>query len=159
MAKVETSLIGAAGEHFVLSRLLSKGFLAAQAPRGVRKVDILVNFLDGGEPCLIQVKARNTPGDGGWPMNQKHEHIRDEDLWYCFVDFEPEHPTVHVIPASVVADVLTEDHSTWLTEPGRNGQAHNDMSMRKLRPRTRGRADNWMDQYLENRAQLAPRED
>lgn len=63
--KIDTSLTGAAGEHLVLSRLLSKGFLAAQAPRGARKVDILVNFIDGGEPFLIQVKARQRGGDGG----------------------------------------------------------------------------------------------
>jgi hypothetical protein len=45
--KIDTSLTGAAGEHLVLSRLLSRGVLAAQAPRGARKADILVNFLDG----------------------------------------------------------------------------------------------------------------
>jgi len=48
--KQDKSLIGAAGEHLVLSRLLANGFLAAQAPRGTREVDILVNGIDGGEP-------------------------------------------------------------------------------------------------------------
>ena len=48
--KQDKSLIGAAGEHLVLSRLLANGFPAAQAPRGTRKVDILVNVIDGGEP-------------------------------------------------------------------------------------------------------------
>ena len=42
----DKNLVGAAGEHLVLSRLLSKGILAAQAPRGARKADILVNHLD-----------------------------------------------------------------------------------------------------------------
>ena len=51
----DKNLVGAAGEHLVLSRLLSKGILAAQAPRGARKADILVNHLDGKPPCLIQV--------------------------------------------------------------------------------------------------------
>jgi hypothetical protein len=49
----DKNLVGAAGEHLVLSRLLSKGILAAQAPRGARKADILVNHLDGKPPCLI----------------------------------------------------------------------------------------------------------
>lgn len=104
--KTDTSLVGAAGEHLVLSRLLTRGFLAAQAPRGVRKVDILVNFLDGSEPCLIQVKSRSRGSDGGWHMAAKHEDIVDPDLFYCFVDLQALHPTVHVMPSAVVASVL-----------------------------------------------------
>lgn len=69
--KIETSLTGAAGEHLVLSRLLSRGVLAAQAPRAARKADILVNFLEGGSPTLIQVKARQSGSDGGWHMSEK----------------------------------------------------------------------------------------
>lgn len=69
-SKNDSGLTGAAGEHLVLSRLLSRGFLAAQAPRGTRKADILVNFLDGGRPCLIQVKARQYGSDGGWHMQE-----------------------------------------------------------------------------------------
>jgi hypothetical protein len=53
----DKQLIGAAGEHLVLSRLLARGLLALQAPRGTRKADILVNPLDGGRPVLIQVKT------------------------------------------------------------------------------------------------------
>ena len=66
--KLDTTLTGAAGEHLVLSRLLQRSILAAQAPEGVRKVDILINFLDGGEPSLIQVKTRQYGSDGGWHM-------------------------------------------------------------------------------------------
>ncbi len=36
----DKTLIGAAGEHLVLSRLLEQGVLASQAPRGTRKADI-----------------------------------------------------------------------------------------------------------------------
>ena len=55
----DKALIGAAGEHLVLSRLLARGLLASQAPRGTRKADILVNPLDDGKPRLIQVKTRS----------------------------------------------------------------------------------------------------
>lgn len=152
--KIDTSLTGAAGEHLVLSRLLSKGFLAAQAPRGARKVDILVNFIDGGEPFLIQVKARQRGGDGGWHMGEKHESQPDEDLFYCFVDFEPQSPTVHVIPAKVVAETLKTDHQIWLDTPGKNGQAHNPTAFRRLRPNPNGKELGWMDEFLENWEQL-----
>lgn len=148
--KTDTSLVGAAGEHLVLSRLLTRGFLAAQAPRGVRKVDILVNFLDGSEPCLIQVKSRSRGSDGGWHMAAKHEDIVDPDLFYCFVDLQALHPTVHVMPSAVVASVLKKDHSTWLDTPGKSGQAHNPTNFRRLRPNCLAQENGWMDTYLEN---------
>lgn len=155
--KIDTSLTGAAGEHLVLSRLLSRGFLAAQAPRGTRKADILVNFIDGGEPFLIQVKARQRGGDGGWHMGEKHETQTEDDLFFCFVDFEPENPSVHVIPARVVAETIRLDHQIWLDTPGKNGQAHNPTNFRRLKPKPNGKESGWMDEYLENWAQLKKR--
>lgn len=147
--KTDTTLTGAAGEHLVLSRLLQRGIVAAQAPEGVRKVDILVNFLDGGTPCFIQVKARQFGSDGGWHMSVKHEAITDDDLFYAFVDFEPESPTVHLLPAKVVSKAITTAHQIWLATPGKNGQAHKATDMRRIGPKIPGQVDGWMGQYLE----------
>jgi hypothetical protein len=124
--------------------------LAAQAPRGARKADVLVNFLDGGTPALIQVKSRQSGADGGWHMSEKHEEQVDEDLFFCFVDFEPSSPTVHVLPARVVAETLRVDHQIWLDTPGRKGQAHNPTKMRRLRPNSNGKESGWLNAYLEN---------
>jgi len=155
--KVDTTLTGAAGEHLVLSRLLSRGVLAAQAPRGARKADVLVNFLDGGKPALIQVKSRQFGSDGGWHMSEKHENQTEEDLWFCFVNFEPTSPTVHVIPAPIVAQALKIDHEMWLVTPGRKGQAHNPSNMRRLKPKMSGQPEGWIAQYLENWDQIIKR--
>ena len=155
--QTDTTLTGAAGEHLVLSRLLQRGIVAAQAPEGVRKVDILVNFLDGGTPCFLQVKARQYGSDGGWHMSEKHETITDDNLFYCFVDFQPEHPTVHIIPAKVVARVITQDHQLWLDTPGKNGKAHNPNSMRRILPKALTMPEGWMDEYLENWDLISPR--
>ena len=154
--KTDTQLTGAAGEHLVLSRLLSKGFLAAQAPRGTRKADILVNFLDGGKPCLIQVKSRQYGSDGGWHMQEKHEHQAEEDLFFCFVDFEPEAPRVFVLPSGVVAEAIKTDYQMWLAEPGKNGQAHNPTKLRRLKPVMRGQEPGWLERHLEAWGLLQP---
>lgn len=154
--KNDTQLTGAAGEHLVLSRLLSRGFLAAQAPRGVRKADILVNFLEGGRPCLIQVKSRQYGSDGGWHMQEKHEKQEEEDLFFCFVDFEPESPQVYVIPAPVVSEAVKTDYELWLAEPGKNGQAHNPTKLRRLKPKMRGKEDGWLESYRERWELIAP---
>ena len=157
--KTDTALLGAAGEHLVLSRLLLRGFLAAQAPHNVRKADILVNHLDAKPPCLIQVKARSGKGaDGGWHMKQKHEDIVDKDMFYCFVDFGYEEAKIFVVPAKKVAEVVKESHATWLKQPGKNGKAHNDSDMRRIRNNyslnLKSAPAGWMDKYLEDWGQI-----
>ncbi len=151
--KKDTSLTGAAGEHLVLSRLLSRGILAAQAPRGTRKVDILVNHLDKDSTALIQVKSRLIGTDGGWHMNQKHELIKEKDLWYCFVDFEPDSPKVYVIPSLLVATIVTEENESWMRTPGKGGKMHNETEMRRIQPKypykVPSAPDGWIDAYLE----------
>lgn len=145
----DTTLTGAAGEHLVLSRLLQRSIVAAQAPEGVRKVDILVNFLDGGTPCFIQVKARQKGSDGSFSMGIKHEEMVDENLFYAFVDFQPDQPTVHVVPAAVVAEAVRTSHQIWLDTPGKKGQAHNPTDMRRIGPIMPGKPVGWWDGYLE----------
>jgi hypothetical protein len=150
----DKTLVGPAGEHLVLSRLLSRGLLASQAPRGTRKADILVNPLDGGRPVLIQVKrTAGSRKNVGWHMNVKHETIKDEDLFYCFVNLDARNPHVYVIPAVIVAQVIKTGHATWLKTPGVKGQAHNDNSLRRItnNPRLENKyaPSGWMDQYLE----------
>lgn len=134
----KSTLLGAAGEHFVMAELLRRGHIAALAPQGVPNADIVVTDLEGSRLCSVQVKTRRDLGsDGGWHMKQKHETLRGERLFYCFVDFGKElrdRPAVHVVPSAVVADALSATHLQWLATPGRNGQPHNDGPMRRLLP-------------------------
>jgi hypothetical protein len=151
----DKNLVGAAGENLVLSRLLSRGILASQAPRGTRKADVLVNPLDGGSPLLIQVKTTlKIGGRTKWHMKEKHEDIADEDMFYCFVELGEVDSSVYVVPAKKVAKVVSDSHKAWLIEPGKNGQAHNDTVMRWITneyPReVKGARPGWMDEYLEN---------
>jgi len=152
--ETDSQLVGAAGEHLVLSRLLTRGILAAQAPRGTRKADILVNHLDGKAPCLIQVKIRSGKGsDGGWHLKAKHEDIKDPDMFYCFADLTDAHPIVYVVPALKVAEVVTESYAKWLNTPGQKGQPHNETDMRRIRNNygedLRSAPDGWLNEYLE----------
>ena len=155
--KTDTTLTGAAGEHLVLSRLLQRGIVAAQAPEGVRTVDLLVNPLDGGQPLFLQVKSRQFGSDGGWHMRKKHEEITEPNIYYCFVDFEPENPVVFVVPSKVVAHAIAEDHRIWLETPGRKGQAHNDHDMRRVRPTMFCMPEGWLEDYREDWSSLIER--
>lgn len=90
-------------------------------------------------------------------MSEKHEAVTDSDLFYCFVDFEPAHPTVHVVPATVVASVLKLDHEIWLAKPGTKGQAHNPTTMRRFRASVHGKQPDWLDEYFERWDQISSR--
>ena len=80
-----SSLVGAAGEYFVMSQLLRRGLIAALAPVGVPNCDIVVTDEIGDRLCAVQVKTRNNTGaDGGWHMGKKHESLTSPSLFYCF---------------------------------------------------------------------------
>ena len=150
----DKQLVGAAGEHLVLSRLLNLGYLAAPAPRGTRKVDVLVNHLDGKAPCLIQVKTRTgIDANQGWHMAVKHEDMKDPDMFYCFVALGDIESNIYVIPAKKVAEVVKDSHARWLSTPGAKGQKHNDTDMRRIKNDyamdIKSAPAGWMDKYLE----------
>ena len=153
--KQDKQLLGAAGEHLVLSRLLTLGYLAAPAPRGTRKADVLVNPLDNKRPWLIQVKTTlYTEGRPKWHMKEKHEEISDEDMFYCFVDLNYTDSRVFVIPAEKVSKVIKASYKAWLNTPGKKGQQHNETVMRWMSSdyswKVPGVEPGWMDEYLEN---------
>lgn len=153
-----TSLTGAAGEHFVMSELLRRGFIAALAPAGVPNCDIIVTDDIGDRLCAVQVKTRNSTGkDGGWHMGKKHEGLTAPTLFYCFVDFamgKETGPFTYVVPAAVVATALAECHQAWLDQPGKKGQQRKDGDMRRFLPDYGyleiGKYEaGWLDQYRE----------
>ena len=157
--KVQNQLVGAAGEHLVLSRLLARGILAAQAPQGTRKADIIVHPLDGGTPWLIQVKSRlKGPKDGGWKLDDKHMTETSSDLMYCFVDLQSIPEKVYLIPSKKVAQVLVEADKEWMRKPKRDGSKRDKNMWRMIKPtfilELKSAPKGWMEKYLENWDQL-----
>lgn len=80
-----------------------------------------------------------------------HERIRDPDLLYCFVDFQPPWPQVYVLPSSLVAEHVTQTHRHWLLTPRRDGGQHSDTTGRRINNRAQfdGRPEGWMDEFLD----------
>jgi hypothetical protein len=157
--KIQTQLVGAAGEHLVLSRLLSRGILAAQAPQGTRKADIIVHPLDGGTPWLIQVKTRlKGAAGGGWKLDDKHMEEKSPNLMYCFVDLQSVPEKVYVVPSKKVAQVLVEADIEWMKKPMRDGSKRSKNMWRMIKPnfilKLKSAPHSWMDKYLENWGQL-----
>ena len=134
----DTSILGAAGEHYVLFQLLRRGLIAALAPQGVPNADIIASDSVGQKLCAIQVKTRRDIGsDKGWHMGEKHEKLISPSLFYCFVDVGKSveaAPFSYVVPSKIVATVLSESHQKWLNTLGKKGQVHNSTNMRRFKP-------------------------
>lgn len=135
---MESTILGAAGEHYVMYQLLRRNHIAALAPTGVPDADVIMTDRIGDRLCAIQVKSRRDIGsDGGWHMRQKHEGIDKPDIFYCFVDFGKSihtQPKCWIIPSAVVARVLKLSHQKWLSAPGKDGKEHKDGKMRRSLP-------------------------
>lgn len=130
-----STLIGAAGQHFVLCQLLRHSWVAALAPEGVPNTDIIMTDIKGNRQFAIQVKTRSGKGhDKGWHMSHKHEKLVSRTLFYCFVDFGSSEPVTYIIPSSVVARNLKLSHQIWLAQRGKRGRKHRDNPIRRLLP-------------------------
>jgi hypothetical protein len=162
----QSTLLGAAGEHYVLCQLLRRGYIAALAPIGVPNADILITDLEGRRQAAIQVKTRRNIGaDKGWHMKPKHEGLVSDSLFYCFVNFGnglDDRIQTWVVPSQEVAAVLRDSHQYWLKKPGVKGQAHKDSQVRRFLPdysklfggEYPQYGKNWTDKYLEAWARL-----
>ena len=152
--KTDTVLIGAAGEHLVLSRLYSERVLASFAPPKFPDVDILVNPIDGGSSRWVQVKSTETTGLArGWLMKDEHLKLVSPKLFYCFVELKSKPQNIFVIPSSVVAKVLTEADKAYMKKPKLDGSNRTTHSHRMLKPTflvdIPSAPDGWMNKYLE----------
>lgn len=154
-----STVLGAAGEHYVMCQLLRRGMIAALAPVGVPNCDIVVTDDIGDRLCAIQVKTRLDKGtDGGWHMGKKHERLSSPTLFYAFVDFGKsltDPPVCHLVPSAVVADVIGRGHKIWLATPGKQGQQRKDSDFRRFLPDYDrmgieiGCGQGWLDRYRE----------
>lgn len=150
----DTVLVGAAGEHLVLSRLYSLRILASFAPPKFPDVDIFVNPIDGGSPKWIQVKSTETTGiNRGWSMKDEHLKLISPKLFYCFVELSSNPQNIFVIPSHVVAKVLTDANEAYMKKPKLDGSKRTTHVRRMLKPRflvdIPSAPDGWMSKYLE----------
>lgn len=145
----DKALVGAAGEHLVLSRLLSRGFLASAAPRGTEKVDIVVSDREGKSNFRIQVKTTEGSSQKGWFLSAKHETQSAPDLFFCLVVLDLTAPEVFVVPSNIVADTIRADHRHWLEKPSSKGEPHKDSNMRRIRSNMPLKEFGWLDTYKE----------
>ena len=151
--KISSTLVGAAGESYVLFELYRRGILAGQPPQGVADVDLLVLDERASVVTNLQVKTRMSGSNKGWHMKEKHESLISDRLMYVFVDLEPSRPISYVVPSAVVAEIVKKSHAAWLANVGKSGRQRRDTVMRWVLPCYKdpvpGFEDGWLDKYRE----------
>ena len=116
--KIQSNVLGDAGEHIVLSQLLLQGFIAGFAPTNTKDFDLINSKSDGKFLAPIQVK---TTMKLQWRMDKKNEVVIDR-LIYCFVrinlsDDGDHNSEIFLIDAKTVSKVLTKSHQISLKYP------------------------------------------
>ena len=152
---INSTVIGAAGEHYVMCQLLRRGMIAALAPAGVPHADIIVSNSLGSSLAAVQVKARRNVGKGGWVLKAKHEGMKQPLLFYAFVDFRDDvsvAPGCWIVPSAIVAEAATLSHAAWLDAPGKGGKPHQDNELRQFLHDYSGfgmakHGPGWLDSY------------
>ncbi len=157
MPKLLQAQVRSIGEHYVIARLTTLGFIVGLAPENTNAVDIIAMSNDGKSNFQIQVKTRTEgrSADNGWMMNEKHEAIAIDNLYYIFVTLpeqwtDKKQPTTFIIPSKKVAAILKQSHKDWKSTLGRKGQKRNDTKMRRIRPfypDSSSISSNWMEEY------------
>ena len=122
----EGTLIGNAGEYFVVAELLKRRVIAALAPRNAPAFDILATNLE--KNVRIRVKTK-TGGYDVWQWMVKKDgsifrYLQSEDDFTVLVNLtdETEDMEYFIIPTFLLNDWLVADFKKWLSTPGKNGR-------------------------------------
>ncbi len=131
--KLESTLVGVAGEYLVAGELSLRGYIASITLRNSRGIDIIVSSSDSSQSATLQVKT-NSSGKPDWMLNKKAETFAANNHYYVFVSLAEigKRPDFYVVPSNVVAAFVTESHAYWLALPKRDGSPRKDSSMRKF---------------------------
>ena len=130
--KLESTLVGVAGEYLVAGELALRGFIASITLRNSRGIDIIASNADGSSSVSIQVKT-NSDGKKSWILNKKAETFYSTNHYYVFVALQglEQRPSFHIVPSKVVAEYTLSSHSEWLKGSKRDGSSRKDSSIRK----------------------------
>jgi hypothetical protein len=116
-----------AGEHLVLDELKKQGFEAELLPKkGNNSPEIKVN------KKTLQVRTKRD-SNAAYTLHSRAEKVSDDNYFYVFVNMNEENkPLFRIVPSKIVAELVKIDHEKWLSAPGRDGQEHNDSTLRKF---------------------------
>ena len=132
-AKLETNLVGVAGEYLVTRELSLRRYIASISLRNSRGINMIASTGDATKSINIQVKTNNSDTNN-WILSKKSEGFFYENHFYILVSLNNlnERANFYIVPSKVVADYIRITHATWLKGNKHNGGARKDSNMRKF---------------------------
>ena len=132
-SKLESTLVGVAGEYFVAAELSLRGCLASITLRNSRGIDIIASSPDATRSVSIQVKT-SSGGKPKWLLTKKSECFSAENHFYVLVLLRGigTRPDFYVVPSDVVAHYIRDSHRDWLAGTKTDGSPRKDSSMRNF---------------------------
>ena len=131
--KLDSILVGVAGEYLVAAELSLRRNIATMTLRNSRGIDIIASNLDASKTVSIQVKT-NKNGRPSWILNKKSETFFSDNHFYVFVALCPlgSRRDFHIVPSNKVAEYISRTHSEWLQGTKKDGSVRKDSNMRKF---------------------------
>ena len=129
------TLIGNAGEYYVMAELLKRGIIAALAPRNAPGFDILATNPE--KTVRIRVKTKSEEYDAWQWVSKKDGSIfrfmQDDEDFTVLVDLAEDVKNVRyfIIPTKVLNNWLFRDFNEWLSAPGMGGRKHSTDNTKK----------------------------
>jgi hypothetical protein len=132
LKKIPSSIIGAAGEHYVAAMLSAKGLVVALPRAGVPSTDLIVTSEFGGRAISIQVKTgtasfqnkKRKPEESYYLWDTKFNAINlsNDSRWYAYVylngwPIEQQMPKVFFVPSCVVAECMRKQRENGQKRP------------------------------------------
>lgn len=131
--KLESALVGVAGEYFVAAELSLRGFIASITLRNTRGIDIIASKSDASSAVSLQIKS-NSDGSASWILTKNSEGFWSNQHFYVFVALRDvgTRPDYFVVPSKIVSDSIINGHSAWLAGKKSDGSQRKDSSIRKF---------------------------
>jgi len=148
-ARLGSSLIGNAGEYFVLAELLRRGIVAALAPRNMPDYDILA--VDGTQSLKIRVKTKTSRADSFvWnvkPDGRIFGTATKNDVAVLVDLGNLEAPIFYALKVRDLESKMKKWYDEWLAAPGRGGRKRGETRTRRLFPKWQGQFDEESQSY------------
>lgn len=131
----EGSLIGNAGEYYVVAELLKRGIVTALAPRNAPSFDILAT--KENRTVRIRVKTKSQQySNWQWVAKKDGSIFRDlskDGDFTVLVDLaiKTKDLKFYVVPTLQIDAWLKEDFEKWVRTPGRNNRPHDSTNKKR----------------------------
>lgn len=131
--KLESTLVGVAGEYLVAGELTLRGYIASITLRNSRGIDIIASNSVGSRSVSLQVKT-NSHGSKSWILSKKSEEYFSDSHFYVFVALGQinSRSKFHIVPSKIVAESTKTGHANWLKGKKIDGSKRKDSSIRNF---------------------------